>query len=70
MTRMTKQHYELIAGAVKKAKRPLCPGWTLDQVSMYDYGWVAVARHLAEDFATTNALFDRQRFLAACGVPS
>lgn len=56
---MTRKDYELIAGVLKNYLR-------------IDYGVECVLEELAEEFAdvlaTTNPLFNRDKFLKACGV--
>jgi hypothetical protein len=56
---MTRKDYELIAGVLKNYLR-------------IDYGVQCVLEELAEEFAdvlaTTNPLFNREKFLIACGV--
>lgn len=67
---MTKKHYEAIAAIIK----PYAAFGRLGRTGGTD--WAAgercaangVALELADYFASENSSFDRQRFLAACGV--
>ena len=65
---MTKKDYVLIAAALKDAKRPLCPDWTLNDCLRVDQGWTAAVMHVTSALNAENPRFDRTRFLAACGV--
>ncbi|WP_109798667.1 hypothetical protein [Novosphingobium meiothermophilum] len=61
---MTRKDYELIAAAVSEARADMAdhPGRLA--------GAAQTARRLASALRTTNPRFDRDRFLAACGVDS
>jgi len=62
---MTKKDYVLIAGAIKRARAYAISHNEQDA----DVG-ITIAHTLAYELANTNPLFDRTRFLAACGVQS
>lgn len=59
---MTRKDFELIARVLSDAHNALRADTTRDDVVEY------VAKRMAVDLATTNDLFDRERFLRACGV--
>ena len=59
---MTKKDFILIAAALKATQ----PSYAARAQVAHDITINAIADALA----TTNPLFDRARFLAACGVPS
>ena len=65
---MTKKDYELIAAAFKRTK-PYLSGFSetkLDLAALY--GFKMAANALASDFGAANPRFNRERFLAACGM--
>lgn len=51
---MTRKDYELIAGVLNRFQ--------------HDGGHAEICETMADDLATTNPLFNRARFLTACGV--
>jgi hypothetical protein len=51
---MTRKDYELIARVLNRFQ--------------HDGGHVEICETMADDLATTNPLFNRARFLTACGV--
>ena len=60
---MTRKDFELIADAIKNMKDSRDgEDWTING-ALYPF-----AVQLADALATTNAQFDRARFLKACGV--
>lgn len=61
MATMTRQHFELIARAVKDSREH----WTNESPKRAIDG---VAETLADALAKTNSNFDRARFLTACGA--
>ena len=66
---MTKKDFELIAAALKEARMHWIIAETPDADS-FRAGLYAAAKELAHALSTTNPRFDRERFLAACGVQS
>lgn len=66
---MTRKDYPLIARALKAAKRPLCPGWSLNDCLRVDQGWRSAIMHVAEALKIDSPAFDRTRFLVDCGLP-
>lgn len=58
---MTKKDFELIARSISEFNR--FPGFDLDGAEK-----IMLAKIFANNLATTNPLFDRQRFLKACGI--
>jgi hypothetical protein len=61
---MTRKDFELIAAAVKATRLSYAPHWDPNLFRACDDH----AKRLADALATTNAHFDRARFLTACGV--
>ena len=60
---MTRKDYELIAGAFAFAVDKYDgEDWTMQGAG------AAIARLLADELAEDNSRFDREKFLAACGV--
>jgi hypothetical protein len=59
VARWTQATYEMVAEKVSQ-------GWRRDAESRITLAWLA--QSFAQDFAADNPKFDRQRFLAACGV--
>ncbi len=61
----TRQHYKAIAEIIAKRK----PSFT---TTREDIGKMTVCRYITKDladyFAADNEQFDRQKFLAACGL--
>jgi hypothetical protein len=57
---MTRKQYEQIAAALAAARRNMSTEQFI--------GWHASVQAVASALATTNPNFDRERFLAACGV--
>ena len=66
----TKQHYKAIAEIIKDNQpeiSPHAPESELQEGAIKDYQrYVGLA--LADYFAGNNPLFDRQKFLEACGI--
>lgn len=62
---MTRKDYELIASGL----RSTMPAKTNPYPDAY-HGWHSAVTGLAARLASANPLFDRQRFLSACGVAS
>lgn len=63
---MTKKDFVLIANALR-ASQP--PNWSPDvPQSQADSRWETVVHCMAAALGDTNAQFDRERFLKACGV--
>ncbi|UTC29822.1 hypothetical protein BAJUN_01920 [Bajunvirus bajun] len=58
---MQKRHFEAVAADIRRAYQQA-------ESDGERRGCYAVAHNLAETFAAANPLFDRQRFLVACGV--
>lgn len=64
---MTKKDFVAIAGAIKDARDALVvPGHPLPPQTTQIFD--SLSRSLANVCETTNARFDRRRFLSACGV--
>jgi hypothetical protein len=61
---MTRKDYELIAGIIQNANYTASKFKDTSGASMLTH----VALELSDALATTNPLFDRTRFLTACGV--
>lgn len=59
---MTKKDFELIAGTLR-ASRP-GEGYARNLLQ-----WNLIVQRFAEALCATNLNFDRERFIAACGVP-
>lgn len=73
MTKLSKQHFELIADVARGERgehfdKPYADmnAW---ERGTYD-AWNTYTLNLAHALAATNPQFDRARFLAACGVQS
>ena len=64
---MTKKDFELIA-ATLKATRPPQQMENEFAISQQTMQHLIICREIADALATTNPRFDRERFLAACGV--
>lgn len=65
---MTKKDYKLIAEVLRVQHTSLGflkPG---DEQDIWQAAIVCTARHLADELKQTNSKFDRERFLAACGL--
>lgn len=62
---MTKKHFVALAASLASTK----PDANVDAPEHYAQ-WLFDARAIADVCASTNARFDRARFLAACGVPA
>lgn len=62
--RMTRKDFELIAGVFADATRRMRPEPDGDLAFMHR----VLAEDLADTLRRTNERFDRDRFLAACGV--
>ena len=58
---LTKKNYVAIAKIIKERKEDI-----IDQAIVY--GIEFITQDLADYFATDNPLFDKKRFLIACGV--
>lgn len=61
---LTRQHYKAIAEMIRKQYKN-------ESTSVAVYARPAVieiARELADYFASDNPLFDRNKFMAACGI--
>lgn len=73
---MTKQHFELIAATLREDAAHLHRALHHDYRNMTDWEkgayhqWSTTVLALADALATTNFLFDRERFLKAAGVQS
>lgn len=71
---MTKRHFMAIAKIVDNAKVTACSADTAQRKADYERGAEGTRKHiataLADMFAGENPRFDRERFLAACGVAS
>lgn len=69
---MTKKETDLIAYAMRTARDLLLDplGEEDRRFGAYSHALDIAAEALAEELATTNSRFDRQRFLVACGVGS
>jgi hypothetical protein len=65
---MTKKDFILIAAALKSAR--VNNSLNNPNKALYNNGVDNATSFMADALATTNPLFDRARFLAACGVPS
>lgn len=64
MSRYTRQHYEDIARWLKESR-----AWALQLDSSHARAVMAsTIGTFADEFAADNPLFDRDRFLAACGL--
>ena len=59
MATMTRQHFKLLAEALKNSK-PEDP--------IFQLTWANDVEAIANACATTNSLFDRAKFLAACDI--
>lgn len=58
---MERRHFELIARVLEEQKPS---GWD----DLEDAMWRRIVHNFADALAPTNPLFDRERFLKACGV--
>lgn len=66
---MTRQHFELIASTFKQVYEANTQGQHDSQSeAVVDGALTALAYHLANALGETNALFNTERFLKACGV--
>lgn len=65
---MAKKDYILIAAALKAARVELPEGKNRDPKLIYNNGVDNAAHYVADALGTQNPLFDRARFLTACGV--
>lgn len=63
---MTKKHYEAIAAIIASTYRNAALYKDAGRTDTLE----TIAARLADYFATDNKLFDRSRFLAACGIES
>lgn len=63
---MTRKDYVLIARAVSDGQFINCA--TVDELVMMEAVRLKIAEQLAGEMGKTNARFDRDRFLKACGV--
>lgn len=61
---MTRKDFELIAATLKAARFEGSGGCTPQAGKVLDY----LAEHFADRLQSTNAAFNRDRFLLACGV--
>ena len=61
---MSRKDYILIAAALLKTCKAYCENWDPNLFRACDDH----AKYLADALAGANPLFDRARFLAACGV--
>lgn len=71
MSRMTRQHFELIAETLRSTRPTLelLPDGTHDAAQLVAYGtWAAVVGVMMHRLSFTNPAFDRERFVLACGV--
>jgi len=59
---MQRRHFELIAETLAAPKPE--PHWSANKGAQ----WLVTCNRFADKLASTNANFDRARFLAACGV--
>ena len=61
---MTKKHYEAIAAILKKYYT--CD--TTQRNQLAQQGFLELSSDIADYFTTDNKLFNREKFLSACGV--
>lgn len=66
-TVMTKRHFELIAQSLRDTQQPLM-GWTREEIATGNIQWERDVSHMATALSSTNPNFNRDKFLAACGV--
>jgi len=67
----TKRHYKAIAEIIKNNTCTALPEPnhdTLIRIDAHKEAGIWIALNLADYFAEDNPRFDRQRFLAACGI--
>ena len=62
---MTKQHFEFIADVLNRARAGVVRTGDSRVLDQFDASFVP---GIADDLATTNKNFNRERFIAACGV--
>ena len=67
---MTRKDYIAIARAINVSHIYLTDNRAQREIDAANNTAKLAALHIAEYFATDNPLFDRARFLAACGVHS
>lgn len=70
---MTKKHYEMVASTIRQ-QRAIALNWNGEGAAqdcrLVHASTEAIARVMAVKFADDNPMFDRERFLKACGVES
>lgn len=65
---MTRNDYELLAGALKQAKPDKLPGITDTEYNNRLIGWRWAVVKVADTAAAQNARFNRDKFYLACGA--
>lgn len=61
----SKQHFEFIADVLSRSRRAVQRTGDSHVLAQFDIMFVP---EIADDLATTNTKFNRERFIAACGV--
>ena len=64
---MEKRHFELLADVMRQTKPP-CLGMTRPELEQAKAQWERTLAELTRSLRATNAAFDRDRFVRACGA--
>lgn len=65
---MSRKHFRLIAAAMQRLRKFEAPDPEMSEIVAHAVRFSSVGDALATVLATTNPRFNRNRFLAACGI--